>query len=69
MEKRGKASRTSTVSRKRKTKDRDEIAKYVRWAGCGKGENRHVWIEHPQPGQLLIIRTRGMERQEIGSVC
>lgn len=51
-------TRTSAVSRRWKTKDSDEIAKYIWWAGCRKGENRHVRVEQPQLGQLLIIGTR-----------
>ena len=48
--------RTCTVSERRKTEDRDDVAKYIVTTGCRKRENRHAWAELTKVGQLPVMR-------------
>jgi hypothetical protein len=56
------SSHTSTISRGTKAKDCDEVAKHIRWACCGKGENWDILIVQPELGQIPIIGTKDRDK-------
>ena len=51
----GGRSTTCAVRESSKTKDRDEVAKYIGGTGCRESENRHGWVEDPQVVKVLVI--------------
>ena len=42
--------RTCTVRERRKTEDRDDVAKYIVTTGCREREDRNAWAELAKVG-------------------